>query len=128
MEIFDVLMQDMEYQRNKAEKPVTDLKTIITEEYHKLQDIFSKAVLDKVLLYSKHEHKIIVLYASKDNDHGALWVMSVPQLEFMKQDLEEHLKKILWKQAILTTYHLSYSPKNLVVVSNLAGLLKVELA
>ena len=42
VEIFGILMQDLEYQLNKTEKPVTDPATVVPECYHKFLDVFSK--------------------------------------------------------------------------------------
>lgn len=95
MEIFAVSMRDIEYQLNKGEKPVTDPKTVVPEEYHEFLDVFSKAASDTVSQHSKHDHKIKLLDASQDHGHSLLRGMSRPQLEFVKRYLEDHLKKCL---------------------------------
>ena len=57
--------------------------------------MFSKDIFDTLRPYGKYNHKIELL---KDKElsnlgHSALRGMSVPQLEFVKKFLEEHLKK-----------------------------------
>ena len=94
-EIFTISMQDIEYQLNKKTKPLTNPKTVVLEEYHDFLDVFSKDISDTLRPYGKYNHKIELL---KDKDlsdlgHSVLRGMSVPQLEFVKKFLEEHLKK-----------------------------------
>ena len=90
-----ISMPDIEYQLNKATKPLTNPKTVVPEKYHDFLDVFSKDISDTLRPYRKYDHKIELL---KDKDlsdlgHSALRGMSVPQLEFVKKFLEEHLKK-----------------------------------
>ena len=94
-DIFTISMRDIEYQLNKTTKPPTDPKTVVPTKYHDLIDVFSKDVSDTLRPYGKYNHRIELL---KDKDlgdlgHSALRGMSVPQLEFVKKFLEEHLKK-----------------------------------
>ena len=94
-EIFAISMRDIEYQLNKGTKPPTNPKTVVPAEYHDFLDVFSKNISDTLRLYGKYDHKIELL---KDKDlsdlgHSALRGMSVPQLKFVKQFLEENLKK-----------------------------------
>ena len=94
-EISAISMRDIEYQLNKATKPLTDPKTVVPAEYHDFLDVFSKEASDTLSPHTKFDHKIELL---KDKEHGdlghsALWGMSVPQLEFVKKFLEENLKK-----------------------------------
>ena len=94
-DISAISMRDIEYQLNKATKPLTDPKTIVAEKYHDFLDVFSKNISDTLRPYGKYDHKIEPL---KDKDlsdlrHSALQGMSVPQLEFVKKFLKEHLKK-----------------------------------
>ena len=88
-------MQDIEYQLNKGTKPPTDPKTVVPPKYHDFLDVFSKQASDKLRPYDKYDHKIKLLKDAKLSDlgHSALRGMSVPQLEFVKKFLEEHLKK-----------------------------------
>ena len=68
VKIFAVSMRDLEYQLNKAEKPIIDPVTVVPECYHEFLDVFSKKALDKVLLHSKYNHKIKPL--ENDKDYG----------------------------------------------------------
>ena len=86
-------MRDIEYQLNKGTKPLTDPKTIVPEEYHDFIDVFSKEASDKLSSHTKFDHKIELLKDAGELGHSALRGMSVPQLEFVKKFLEEHLKK-----------------------------------
>ena len=88
-------MRDIEYQLNKTTKPPTDPKTVIPIEYHDFLNVFSKDISDTLRPYGKYDDRIELL---KDKDlsdlgHSAFREMSVPQLEFVKKFLEEHLKK-----------------------------------
>ena len=94
-EIFAISMRDIEYQLNKGTKPPTDPRTVVPAEYHDFLDVFSKDISDTLRPYGKYDHRIEFL---KDKDlgdlgHSALRGMSIPQLEFVKKFLKEHLKK-----------------------------------
>ena len=94
-EIFAISIRDIEYQLNKGTKLLTDPKTVVPEEYHDFFDVFSKDISDTLRPYGKYDHKIELLKDKdlSDLEHSALRGMSVPQLEFVKKFLEEHLKK-----------------------------------
>ena len=94
-EIFAISIRDIKYQLNKGTKPLTDPKTVVPEEYHDFLDVFSKDISDTLRPYGKYNHKIELLKKKELSDlgHSALRGMSVPQLEFVKKFLEEHLKK-----------------------------------
>ena len=87
-------MQDLEYQLNKAEKPITDPATVVPEFYHDFLDVFLKKALDKVLSHSKYDHKIKLLEGSKNYGQAVLQKMFKPQFKCLKKFLKEHLKKI----------------------------------
>ena len=86
-------MQDIEYQLNKVTKPLTDPKTVVWVKYHDFIDVFSKETSNTLSPHTKLNHKIELLKDAGELGHSALWGMSVPQLEFVKKFLEEHLKK-----------------------------------
>ena len=56
VEVFAILMQDLEYQLNKTAKPITDPATVVPEWYHKFLDVFLKEASDKVSQHSKRDH------------------------------------------------------------------------
>ena len=93
VEIFAVSMRDLEYQLNKTEKPVTNPATVVPKCYHDFLDVFSKEASDKVSPHSKYDYKIELINGGKDHGQAALRGMSKPQLEFVKNFLEENLKK-----------------------------------
>ena len=93
VEIFGISMRDLEYQLNKAEKPVTNPATVVPECYHEFLDVFSKEASDIVSPHSKYDHKIELVNGGKDHSQAVLRGMSKPQLEFVKKFLEENLKK-----------------------------------
>ena len=93
VEIFDISMRNLEYQLNKAKKPITDSATVVLECYHEFLDVFSKEASDKVSSHSKYDHKIKLVNGSKDHGQAALRGMSKPRLKFVKNFLEENLKK-----------------------------------
>ena len=66
VEIFAISMQDLKYQLNKAEKPITDPATVVPECYHDFLDVFSKKALDKIFPHSKYNHKIELLNGGKN--------------------------------------------------------------
>ena len=92
-EIFAISMQDIEYQLNKGTKPPTNPKTVVSVEYHNFIDVFSKEASNTLSPHTKFDHKIKLLKDAGELGHSAFWEMSVPQLEFVKKFLEEHLKK-----------------------------------
>ena len=59
-------MQDIEYQLNKTEKPITNPATVVPEYYHNFLNVFLKEALNKVLLHSKYDHKIKLLERGKN--------------------------------------------------------------
>ena len=77
-------MRDLEYQLNKAKKPITDLATAVLECYNEFLDVFLKEILDKVLSHSKYDHKIKLLEGGKNHGHVALQEMSKLQLKCVK--------------------------------------------
>ena len=92
-EIFAVSMRDVKYQLNKRTKPLTNPKTVVSAEYHDFLDVFSKEASNTVSPHTKFDHKIELLKDAGKLGHSALRGMSVPQFEFVKKFLEEHLKK-----------------------------------
>ena len=68
-EISAISMRDIEYQLNKATKPLTDPKTVVPAEYHDFLDVFSKEASDTLSPHTKFDHKIELL---KDKEHGDL--------------------------------------------------------
>ena len=93
VKIFGISMWDLEYQLNRTEKPVTTSATMVPKCYHEFLDVFSKKESDKVLSHSKYNHKIELVNGGKNHGQAALCGMSKPQLEFVKNFLEENLKK-----------------------------------
>ena len=94
-DIFAISMRDIKYQLNKTTKPPTDPKTVVPTKYHDLINMFTRDISDTLRPYGKYDHKIELLKGKDLGDlgHSALRGMSVPQLEFVKKFLEEHLKK-----------------------------------
>ena len=86
-------MQDIKYQLKKAIKTSMDLKTIVSEEYHKFLDVFLKKTSDTLSEYSKYDHRIWFLGGYKDHGNSPLQAMSEPKLQFVKKFLEKNLKK-----------------------------------
>ena len=93
VEIFGISMRDLEYQLNKADKPITNPATVVPECYNEFLDVFSKEASDKVSSHSKYDHKIELVNRGKNHGQAALRDMSKPQLEFVKNFLEENFKK-----------------------------------
>lgn len=73
------------FQINKANKPSTDSKIVVSKKYHNFFDVFSKKALDIVTKYSKYNHKIRLLEEHKSFSYSLLRGMSQKQLEFVKK-------------------------------------------
>ena len=93
VEIFAISMRNIEYQLEKATKTPIDPKTVVSEEYHKFLDVFSKEASDTLSEHSKYDHRIRFLEGYKNHGNSLLQAMSKPKLQFMKKFVEEHLKK-----------------------------------
>ena len=92
-ELNAILMKDIEYQLNKMAKTPIDPKTIISKEYHKFFDVFSKKASDTLLSHSKYDYQICLLERYRDHGHSFFSKMSESKLQFVKKFLEKHLKK-----------------------------------
>ena len=86
-------MRDIKYQLKKATKTLTDLKTVILEEYHKFLDVFSKKTSDTLFEHSKYNYRIRFLEGYKDYGNSLFQAIFEPKLQFVKKFLEENLKK-----------------------------------
>ena len=86
-------MRDIKYQLEKTTKTSTDPKTVVSEEYHKFLDVFSKEASDTLSEHSKYDHRIRFLEGYKHHGNSPLRAMSEPKLQFVKKFVEEHLKK-----------------------------------
>ena len=51
-----ISMKDIKYQLNKTVKTPTNPKTVVSKEYHKFLNIFSKEAFDTLLSHSKYNH------------------------------------------------------------------------
>lgn len=67
MEIFAISMQNIEYQLNKDEKPLTNPATKMPKCYHKFLDVFSKEASNTMSAHLKHNYMIKLL---SKKDHG----------------------------------------------------------
>ena len=74
--VFALFLKDLEFQVAKEVKSETDLKSIISEKYHDLLDIFSKKNSDTLSLHQKYDHKII-LEKEQNYDYAPLYKMSL---------------------------------------------------
>ena len=92
-ELNAISMKDIEYQLNKTARTSTDPKTMISKEYHKFLDVFSKEAFDTLLPHSKYNHLICLLESYRDYGNSFLSKMSESKLQFVKKFLKEHLKK-----------------------------------
>ena len=95
-------MQDIKYQLNKRIKPPTNLKTIITAEYHDFFEVFSKDISNILRPYRKYDHKIELLKDKNLNNlgHSAFWEMSVPLAKNSNKDIRFCIN--YWKLNLLT--------------------------
>ena len=88
-------MRNIKYQLNKAIKPPTNPKTVVSPEYYDFLNVFSKQASDKLRPYGKYDHKIELFKDAELSDlrHSVLQEMSVLQLKFVKKFLKNYLKK-----------------------------------
>ena len=93
IELAAVSANNINFQMNKTDKPPTDSKTKVPEEYHDFLDVFSKKALDTVAEHFKYDHRIRLLEKHKNLSHSPLRGMSQEQLKFIKKFLENNLKK-----------------------------------
>ena len=71
-----ISIQDIKYQLKKAAKTPTDSKTMVTEDYHKFLDVFSKEALDTLSEHSKYNYRIQFLEGYKNHSNSPLQAMS----------------------------------------------------
>ena len=71
-----VSTDNINFQINKTDKPLTDPETVVPEKYHDFLDVFSKESLDTVAKHSKYDHKIRLLKRHKNFGHSPLRGMS----------------------------------------------------
>jgi hypothetical protein len=93
VEIFAVFMKNLNIQLKKQENSViTDLKSIISVEYHDFLNVFSKKKADVLSSHKKHDHRI-ELEKDKTHEYVSLYNMSKEELLLIKKYLQEHLDK-----------------------------------
>ena len=81
---------------------------MVPEYYHDFLDVFLKEASDKMSLHSKYDHKIELVNESKDHGQAALCSMLKPQLEFVKNFLEENPQKSFIEASKTLVYYQSY--------------------
>ena len=91
-QVFAVSMRDLEYQAEKEAKPETNPRSVVSEEYHDLLDVFSKKDSDTLPPHRKYDHKIILEEQQKPG-HAPLYKMSPQELDAVKRYLDSHLAK-----------------------------------
>lgn len=85
-------MRDLEYQEEKEARWETNLRTVVTPEYHDLVNVFSKKDSDTLFLHKKYNHKI-VLEEKQKNDHALFYKILPQKLDTVKRYLDSHLAK-----------------------------------
>ena len=91
-QVFAVSMRDIQYQAEKEVKAETNLKNVVSQEYHNFFNVFSKKDLDTFPLHRKYDHKIQLEKEQKPS-HVPLYKMSPKKLDAVKQYLYFHLTK-----------------------------------
>ena len=91
-QVFAVSMRDLEYQVEKEAKSETNPRSIVSEEYHNLLDVFFKKDSDMLPPNRKYDHKII-LEEQQKLGHTLLYKMSRQKLDIVKRYLDSHLAK-----------------------------------
>ncbi len=86
-------MKNLNIQLKKQESSVvTDLKSVISIEYHDFLNVFSKEKTDVLSSHKKHDHRI-ELEEDKIHEYASLYNMSEKELLLIKKYLQEHLNK-----------------------------------
>ena len=92
VKIFAILMQNMYYQLNKDKKPPTNHVTKVPKCYHDFLDVFSKEASKTISAHLQYNY-VICLLGEKDHGQATLRAMLKKKLAFIKNFLEDNLKK-----------------------------------
>lgn len=91
--VFLVFMRDLEHKAEKEASLETDPKTVISEKYYDLLNIFSKKNLDTLFSHRKYNHKIIFEEKQK-HGHVPIHKILPQELDVIKHYLDLHLIKM----------------------------------
>jgi hypothetical protein len=95
VEIFAVFMKNLKIQLKKQNNnTITDLKSVISFEYHDFLNVFFKEKADVLSSHTKHDYRI-ELEKDHESDHEyiSLYNLSEEKLQLIKKYLKEHLDK-----------------------------------
>jgi hypothetical protein len=100
--LFSTSLYELDYIINKKKKTHSNTISIVLIKenlsrlliiYTRFIDIFSKLILDQLLLYRSYDYKIILESDKKEPIYSLLYKISAKKLEAMKQYLLENLDK-----------------------------------
>ena len=91
-QVLAISMRDLEYQVEKKVKPETNPRSVLSEEYHNLLDVFSEKDSDTLSSHRKYDHKIILEERQRPG-HSPLYKISPQELDAVKRYLNSHLAK-----------------------------------
>ncbi len=100
VKIFVVSMKNFDIQLKKQENSViTDLKSVVSIEYHDFLNVFSKEKIDVLSSHRKHDYRIEL---KKNNIHEYAFLYNMSKKEFLliKKYLQKHLNKNFIKSSI----------------------------
>jgi hypothetical protein len=95
VEIFAVFMKNLEIQLKKqSNNTITDLKSVVSFEYHDFLNVFFKEKADVLSSHRKHDHRIeLEKDHESDHEYVSLYNLSEEELQLIKKYLKEHLNK-----------------------------------
>jgi hypothetical protein len=95
VEIFAVFMKNLKIQlRKQNSSTVTDLKSVVSSEYHEFLDVFFKEKTNILSSHRKHDHRIKLKKNHESNhEYASLYNLSKEELLLIKKYLKEHLDK-----------------------------------
>ncbi len=88
-------MKNLKIQLKKQDSnKVTDLKSVMSSEYHDFLDVFFKEKIDILSSHRKHDHRIkLEKDHESSHEYAFLYNLSEEKLQLIKKYLKEHLNK-----------------------------------
>jgi hypothetical protein len=90
-QIFFASLRDINIELDKKTKSITNLKTIVSIEYHDFLNVFSKIKVDELSSHRKYDHTIKLKNSA--SNQAFLYDMSEEELILVKKYLKKNLEK-----------------------------------
>ena len=113
MQIFATSLKNIEIELVKKTKSITNLKSVISSEYHDFLNVFSKKLVDVFLSHRKHDYTIELKSEIEKSNYALLYNMSEDELLLKKKYLEENLKKkFLTTSSVFFAFSILFAKKS----------------